>query len=99
MRLAKNLSKKPLGPKPNAVNSNPFVSPFEDGLCVGDLDEKHRLLLNKFNVVDHHVLIVTREFVSQESELRPNLFAAVLRCLHALRGFAFFNHGFMSGAR
>lgn len=43
---------------------NPFL-PYEEDLFVADLSDTHLLLLNKFNVVAHHLLVVTRQFEPQ----------------------------------
>jgi ATP adenylyltransferase len=43
---------------------------------VDHLSDTHTLLLNKFNVVPHHVLVVTRQFESQQDPLNSNDLAA-----------------------
>jgi ATP adenylyltransferase/5',5'''-P-1,P-4-tetraphosphate phosphorylase II len=47
---------------------NPFL-PYEEALWVAHLSETHTLLLNKFNLLDHHTLVVTRCFESQDDFL------------------------------
>lgn len=47
---------------------NPFL-PYEEDLWVQHISDTHTLLLNKFNLVDHHVLVVTRKFEHQEEPL------------------------------
>lgn len=47
---------------------NPFL-PYEEALWVEHLSETHALLLNKFNVVPHHSLVVTRTFQEQTEAL------------------------------
>ena len=47
---------------------NPFA-PYDEALWVDHLSTTHMLLLNKFNVVAHHVLIVTRRFQQQTDPL------------------------------
>lgn len=47
---------------------NPFL-PYEENLWVQHLSDTHTLLLNKFNLVDHHLLVVTRKFEHQEEPL------------------------------
>ena len=54
---------------------NPFL-PYEEDLWVGHLSDSHTLLLNKFNVVPHHVLVVTRQFESQQDPLNSKDLAA-----------------------
>ena len=41
------------------------------------LEPHHVLLLNKFNVVENHLLVVTREFEQQTDPINANDFAAV----------------------
>lgn len=77
--------------------SNPFL-PYNENLCVGPLSETHVCLLNKFNVVDHHLLIITRTFETQESWLTPEDFAALWHCMAEMDGLGFYNAGEPAGA-
>jgi sulfate adenylyltransferase (ADP) / ATP adenylyltransferase len=62
------------------------------------LGDRHRLLFNKFNIYDNHLLVVTREFESQKEQVsRGDLVNAGLVC-EALQGIVFFNGGELSGA-
>jgi ATP adenylyltransferase len=61
------------GPPPGF--RNPFL-PYEEELWVQHLSDSHTLLLNKFNVVPHHVLVVTRQFESQQDPLNARDLAA-----------------------
>jgi ATP adenylyltransferase len=76
---------------------NPFENPDPD-LVVGDVSPTHVCLLNKFNVVEHHLLIVTRAFEEQESALTLADFEALALCMEGLDGLAFYNSGETSGA-
>jgi len=77
--------------------ANPFL-PYEPDLYVCDISSTHLCLLNKFNVVDHHFLIVTRQFEPQESWLNQADFEAIARCLLEVKGLVFFNGGQDAGA-
>ncbi|MEM9089226.1 MAG: DUF4922 domain-containing protein [Cyanobacteria bacterium P01_F01_bin.53] len=77
--------------------ANPFL-PYEPDLYVTDISETHLCLLNKFNVVDHHFLIVTREFESQENWLTLADFEALVRSFSEVDGLGFFNGGAIAGA-
>jgi ATP adenylyltransferase len=77
--------------------ANPFL-PHEPALFVSDLSETHFCLLNKFPVVAHHLLIVTRAFVPQEALLTEADFAALLTCIRQIDGLAFYNAGKIAGA-
>ncbi len=60
----------------------------------------HVLLLNKFNVVPHHLLLVTRAFAHQTQQLDADDMAALtaaLRAFPAPGGLAFMNVGEASG--
>ncbi len=76
---------------------NPFL-PYETDLFVADLSETHVCLLNKFNVVDYHLLIITRSFEEQESLLTLQDFLALWTCLKEYDGLAFYNAGKNAGA-
>ncbi|MFH7025477.1 MAG: phosphorylase [Heteroscytonema crispum UTEX LB 1556] len=76
---------------------NPFL-PYEEDLFVADISDTHLCLLNKFNVVDYHLLIITREFEEQESLLTEEDFAAMWACLVQFDGLAFYNGGKLAGA-
>ena len=76
---------------------NPFL-PYDKDLYVDDLTESHVCLLNKFNVVDRHVLIVTKAFESQEELISVADFYAALQCLGEMDGLVFFNGGKNAGA-
>jgi ATP adenylyltransferase len=76
---------------------NPFL-PYEPDLYVMDVSETHVCILNKFNVVDHHLLIITRAFEAQESVLTLPDFQALWACLQEVDGLGFYNAGAPSGA-
>jgi ATP adenylyltransferase len=83
--------------KPRAVPFDPFENPDPD-LVVGGLSPTHVCLLNKFNVVEYHLLIVTRAFEEQESLLTAADFEALALCMDGLDGLAFYNSGEVAGA-
>lgn len=76
---------------------DPFL-PYESDLFVGDLSPSHLCLLNKFNVVNNHLLIVTRDFEPQTDLLNLQDFTALWHCLQEIDGLAFFNGGKTAGA-
>ena len=76
---------------------NPFL-PYDPDLFVCEVSGSHLCLLNKFNVVDHHLLLVTRHFEPQENMLTYTDFEALWICLNEIDGIAFFNCGPASGA-
>jgi len=102
LRVAAALRSKPRPAAPKGGGgrpANPFLPP-EEALVVAQLSDTHTLLLNKFNVVAHHVLVVTRKFQHQTDALNAADFEATLQVLRAMPsgGVAFFNCGEHSGA-
>ena len=77
--------------------NNPFL-PYEEDLLVTDISDTHLCLLNKYNVFDYHLLIITRVFEEQQSWLDLNNFAALAQCLSQIDGLGFYNSGTLSGA-
>ncbi|KMZ12874.1 Ap4A phosphorylase II [Candidatus Burkholderia humilis] len=76
---------------------DPF-SPCEEALRIGDIGERHFLLLNKFNVLKHHLLIVTTDFEPQDSLFSAGDFAALFACLGEFDGLGFYNGGTVAGS-
>lgn len=77
---------------------DPFRPPWEEGLHVGAVPPAHIGLLNKFPVLDHHLLIVTDRFQPQEGALEEADCEALLRILGAGAGLVFYNGGEPAGA-
>lgn len=77
---------------------DPFAPPYEPALYVGEVSETHVALLNKFNVLDEHLLLVTREYEPQTALLREADFRAMLWALAGTEGLAFYNGGTDAGA-
>lgn len=77
--------------------TNPFL-PHDPDLFVADLSDTHLALLNKFNVFDHHLLIVTRCFKRQETLLDLTDFSAWVGCMAEFDGLGFYNGGAQAGA-
>jgi ATP adenylyltransferase len=76
---------------------NPFLPP-EKALTVADVSETHIAVLNKFNVVDRHLLIVTREFEHQETLLTLRDIEALHFCMREYDSLGFYNGGREAGA-
>jgi sulfate adenylyltransferase (ADP) / ATP adenylyltransferase len=76
---------------------NPFADP-EPALVVGELSDTHLAVLNKFNVVDHHLLVITRVFEDQQTPLTQADFEALWICLAGIDGLGFYNAGTIAGA-
>jgi ATP adenylyltransferase len=78
-------------------NANPFLHP-EKELRVADISDTHLAILNKFNVVEHHLLIITRLFEDQDMLLTLRDFEALWTCMAEYNGLAFYNGGAAAGA-
>lgn len=76
---------------------NPFL-PYDEELFVTNITDTHLCLLNKYNVVDNHILIVTRAFEEQDSWLTEADFEALWACMAEIEGLAFYNGGTLAGA-
>ena len=97
VRILLNLVRKDEAKKKQSKDFNPFL-PYEQDLWVADISDTHVCILNKFNVVDNHLLIITRAFEEQESLLTQQDFAAMWACLADIDGLAFYNGGKIAGA-
>ena len=104
VRILSNLNRKKAAKEKQEKQSatsgqefNPFL-PYEEDLFVADISDTHVCILNKFNVVDYHLLIITRAFEEQESLLTLEDFAAMWACLADFDGLAFYNSGKTAGA-
>jgi sulfate adenylyltransferase (ADP) / ATP adenylyltransferase len=80
-----------------APGRNPFLPP-EPELVVSELGPSHRAVLNRFSVLPDHLLIVTREFEEQESQLTLEDFRAAWICLWQKDTLVFYNSGPVAGA-
>ncbi len=76
---------------------NPFL-PYDKDLFVADISETHVAILNKFNVVEHHLLIITRDFECQETLLNLQDFRALWICMAEYNSLGFYNAGEAAGA-
>jgi ATP adenylyltransferase len=78
-------------------STNPFL-PFEQDLHVADLSETHVAILNKFQSMPGHLVIITRAFEAQSAPLDRADLAACVDLLAEEPGLVFFNSGPDAGA-
>jgi ATP adenylyltransferase len=99
VRVLGNVNLKLADPTTSAPagENNPFL-PHDPNLFVAELTESHICLLNKYPIIEGHLLIVTRAFEAQETLLTLEDFEATWRCLVDVEGVAFYNSGQMAGA-
>lgn len=82
----------------NRPGANPFLPP-EPPLYLRDISPTHYALLNKYHVIEHHLLVVTRDYVDQEALLDLADFEALVACLpEDTPAIGFYNGGRGSGA-
>ncbi len=84
-------------PRTGATRDNPFL-PYDPDVFVANISPTHVGLLNKFNVMDNHLLIVTRTFEHQETLLSQDDFSALWTCMAEFDGVGFYNGGALAGA-
>lgn len=82
------------GPPPK----DPFMPPYEQDLYVGEVGAGHVALLNKFNVLADHLLLVTRDYQPQDTWLDPTDFEALWTALRGCQALGFYNGGEVAGA-
>lgn len=103
LTLLKSLAHRP---EKGSVDTDPFAQP-EPELTVLDkygANDKLRIIFNRFPVVDRHFMVVTRDFVSQNTPLVPDELFATYSILKELKlkdaddkWFSFYNCGQASG--
>jgi ATP adenylyltransferase len=92
----RRLGQRPHRPVPPGGTS-PFA-PFDPALHVADLGPEHVCLLNKYPVLEGHLLVVTRAFAPQETLLTRGDLRALALALAGLDGLGFYNGGAAAGA-
>jgi len=97
VRRADSLARRAVDAVQKPRSTNPFLPP-EPALTVTSVSPTHLALLNKYNVVDHHLLIVTRAFVGQETPLDLSDVEALWRCLAEGPALGFYNSCREAGA-
>ncbi len=101
VRIVAQLARKPASAAATAPagmpRRNPFL-PYDPELFVADLPPHHVCLLNKYNVVDRHLLVVTREFEGQQTLLTRDDFQALAVVMGEGPGVGFYNSGPAAGA-
>ena len=76
---------------------DPFLPP-DPALLVTEAGPAHRCVLNKYCVIEHHLLLVTRAYEPQRQALNAADFTALTTCLADGPALAFYNSGPGAGA-
>lgn len=79
------------------ATANPFL-PYEEALFVAEISDTHVCLLNKYNAIPRHTLLVTRTFEEQTSPLTPADWRALWTCMKEYDAIGFYNAGRIAGA-
>lgn len=90
-------SPRATGARPAVKPCNPFLPP-EPELTVAAVSRSHLAVLNKFNVLQRHLLIVTRDFEEQQTLLTLADFRALCACMAEYASLGFYNGGSLAGA-
>jgi ATP adenylyltransferase len=96
VRMVSSLRRKTEGAGRNKP-ADPFLPP-EPELTVTQISPTHLAVLNKFNVLPLHLLIVTRAFEHQETLLAVEDFRALFACMAEYESLGFYNGGAVAGA-
>ena len=98
IRIVERIEKKKASQEDQEkTGRNPFL-PYEEELFVADISPTHVAVLNKFNVMENHLLVVTRAFEEQESLLTPEDFEAMRVVLEDFDSLFFYNSAAAAGA-
>lgn len=95
VRTVSSLARK--GEARPAAAADP-LGDYDPALFVADVSPSHYVLLNKFQVLEGHLLLVTRRFERQERLLGVEDFDALAACLGQADGLGFYNGGADAGA-
>ncbi len=82
---------------PRDPSFNPFLNP-DPALTIGPIGDRHTVILNKFPVCLHHLVLARREFAEQLSPLEETDFRAMAQLLSSEGGLGFYNGGAAAGA-
>ena len=99
VRVVERLAHKPKAVPPGTGRS-PWLPP-EEALTIGNVGPHHVMVLNKYPVIENHLLLVTRDWVDQEEPLTAHDHAVLWQSLRALpgrEGLGFYNGGLVAGA-
>lgn len=98
VRFAPSLNRKPKPSVKDKVSINPFLPP-DPNLLVGST-QNHNLVLNKYCISRDHLLITTKEFVPQMTQLDICDFEVIFKIMKDIDELVlfFYNCGSKSGA-
>lgn len=101
VRWVSSLSAKDSARVAAAAHRDPGFDPFlppERDLTVGPVSDTHLAILNKYPVIERHLLLITRDFEDQRVPLGLADFSALASVVSSLGGLGFYNGGTEAGA-
>ncbi len=98
VRVLAGLREKERAAAVDAGSARDPFDPPEPALLVGGVSATHVCVLNKFPILAHHALLVTRVFEPQEAYLGAADFEALALGLAGGPAFGFYNSGRLAGA-
>ncbi|KAL6076445.1 Diadenosine 5',5'''-P1,P4-tetraphosphate phosphorylase 2 [Balamuthia mandrillaris] len=105
VKKASETTERPQAFSSTIIQKDPFLPPYEEDLHIlwpplcppGLTQGSYALLLNKFNVMDNHVLIVTTSFRPQVECPSAKDMTVLWRVVCELQGLGFYNCGKQAG--
>jgi len=99
IKMIDSLSRKELAKKRSQIKGiNPFL-PYDKNMFVSDISNTHVMILNKFNIIENHLLIITKEFEKQDSFFTQDDFNTLFTVMMSLDSpLIFYNSSKMAGA-
>jgi sulfate adenylyltransferase (ADP) / ATP adenylyltransferase len=100
VRCVSSLARKAeqVATRAKAPADTPVAFPIEADLTVARVSGTHVAVLNKFPVIPHHLLLITRDYVPQEALLDLADFDALTQCMVDYESLGFYNGGKRAGA-
>lgn len=104
LTLLKTLQERP---ENGTIETNPFAKPEPELTVLEEYKEflDYKVVLNKYPVVPYHFMLISKDFLSQDTPLSPIELSAIYSILLELKNsehdrewFAFYNSGPQSGA-
>lgn len=98
-----NESTKPVSISNNHNNNNNINDPFQESsleksLIVSKIGKSHTLILNRFNTIKDHSLLITNNFIEQSLPLNKIDLDVWYWCISETNSLGFYNSNYLAGA-
>lgn len=85
IRYAPTLAKKPQRNENNSeIKRNPFLPPEKNLVLIDSWSDKYRLIFNKFSIMEYHIMLITKEYISQDVLLELDDFRDICSFMNEL---------------